>query len=235
MVGPALNEVISADQRLEREVGVRLTLDPSRERATSLEALHRSLVPRLADPGMEDALARGLVETASAIRRHFPDNLLWDFDALAAALVARCPDSASLLRAFEDVVALNALFGCETTIRFRYVHDFIYGFDWAKWVRRDPGARTGVGPFDAVFLTALLARGRELLELIAADDEKYPRLPDERARNPFVFSREPEDELRLHRALAAEGLVPVPAWRLDGTPTWDRPFADLRTARAASA
>ena len=48
----------------------------------------------------------------------------------------------------------------------------------------------------------------------------------------FGFSREPEDELRLFRDLAARGLLPVEAWRLETAPTWDRPFTDLRAERA---
>ena len=70
------------------------------------------------------------------------------------------------------------------------------------------------------------------LGLIAIDDPVYPGLPDEQARNPFPFSREPDGELRLHRALAARGLIPIAAWDPDALPVWSRPFAALRAELA---
>ncbi|MCA9607537.1 MAG: ferrochelatase [Myxococcales bacterium] len=222
----------AADARLREAYGALATLDPERDEATSPSALFAALAPRCVDDAMVEALARGLVALADATVEHFPENLLFDYDALAAALVHEAVDAAALSRAFDAVVTLHARFGVHGPIRFRYVHDFVYGFDWAKWVRRDPEHRVGVGPYDVAFLEALLARGEELLALIEADDTKYPRLRDERPRNPFAFSREPEAELRLHRRLAVEHLLPVEAWRLEPRPVWDRPFADLRAAEA---
>ena len=58
-------------------------------------------------------------------------------------------------------------------------------------------------------------RGDELLELIELDDGKYPTLDGDEPRNPFPFSREPADELRLHRELARRDLIPVPTWSSD--------------------
>jgi len=186
----------------------------------------------LGAPSMESGLER----VAEAMRAAFPDNLLGDLDHWAWAVAREAADGddpdAHVGRATETTVELMRLFGCATPIRFRYVHDFVYGFDWAKWVRKDPAARAAVGPFDLAFLERMVRRGHELLALIAEDDEKYPQLRDDRPRNPFGFSREPEDELRLFRDLAARGLLPVEAWRLETAPTWDRPFTDLRAERA---
>ncbi|MCA9707587.1 MAG: aldo/keto reductase [Myxococcales bacterium] len=138
-----------------------------------------------------------------------------------------------LRRQCEQIAALQDLFGQGTAIRFRYVHDFVYGFDWAKWVARDPAARASVGPFEPPFLAFMLERGHQLLQLIAdGRDRKYPPLPDDRPRNPFGFSREPEAEIALHQSLAADGLLPVEAWRVDAQPRWDRPYAELRRQRA---
>lgn len=232
----ALARLRALDARFDAEGVVRRTLDPTRERATALDALATRLAPRAPSPRAAVAVAEGLGALAEAILTHFPDNLLWDLDALAAALLreaAAAPEPAAEVReAFDDAVALHALFGHATTIRFRYVHDFVYGFDWAKWVRRDPARRRHVGPYDRAFLRTMHRRGRELLALIEADDAKYPQLRGAGARNPFGFSREPEAELRLHRDLAARDLVPVRAWELEPTPVWDRPFADEREARA---
>lgn len=189
-------------------------------------------------PELADVLARGLEATALATLEHFPENIFWDLDGLASSVIRdawkHTDPAASLAAAFDDIASLYAVFGRATAIRFRYVHDFVYGFDWAKWVRRDPAARAGVGPFDRVFLRALLARGEELLDLIERDDPEYPRLRDEGSRSPFPFSREPEDEARLHRSLVGEALIPVRAWCIDPEPVWDRPFAELRAARAAA-
>jgi hypothetical protein len=76
-------------------------------------------------------------------------------------------------------------------------------------------------------------RGHELLALIADDDRKYPSLPDDEARNPFPFSREPAAEVRLHRELARRGAIPVPTWdagalSLDWSTRWREPYAERR-------
>ena len=235
----ALLALAELDARLDREGVTRLTLDPSRERATSFLALGRALLSSTRGaPGLANALEAGLARTADAILTNFPDNLFWDIDALASGLLREAlrteteDPRAHLEGAFDEVVALHALFGRATPIRFRYVHDLTLGFDWAKWVRRAPAERRSVGPFDRAFLRSMLERGRELLVLIQADDAKYPRLVSDRPRNPFVFSREPDHEVRLHRALAARRLIPVRAWEIDATPIWDRAFQAEREALA---
>jgi hypothetical protein len=124
------------------------------------------------------------------------------------------------------------LYGQQSKIRFRYVHDFMYGFDWARWVRRDPASRVEADPFGLIFLNESESRGRGILDLIEADDTWYPRLEEGVARNPFPFSREPEDELVLYRDLSARGFIPVRAWRVDATPDCSRDFDAFREARA---
>lgn len=235
----ALARLARMDAELERRGAHRLTLDPRRRRARSLGELAHELVPRMTalPAGTIDAWAGGLTDTATAILAHFPDNLLWDLDHLAASVLrdaardpARAP--ARLRASFHEIVDLHALFGRNTPIRFRYVHDFVYGFDWAKWIQRGPPERRSVGPFDLEFLRALRARGGELLALIERDDAVYPRLRGPAARNPFAFSREPPAELRLYQDLARRGLVPVRGWTFDEPPTWDRAFGEEREARA---
>ncbi len=234
----ALATLVATDARLAARGVEWLTLDPARERASSLANLGRALLPRAATmrPGTARTWAEGLSAVVESVRTHFPGNLLWDLDRLAASVLreaaGRGDPAAHVGEALGEVVSLHALFGRATPIRFRYVHDFVYGFDWAKWVRRDPSGRRRIGPFDLAFLRSMRARGGELLELIERDDAKYPRLGDARPRNPFAFSREPSAELRLHRDLARRDLVPVRAWLPDGEPTWDRPFAEEREARA---
>ncbi len=215
------------------------TLAPDRVHARSLADLGRAVLGDDDPPELAEALAEGLASIAMAMHRSFPDNVFGDLDALAAALLtearARGVDAADHLRRHaKRVTALQHLFGRGTEIRFRYVHDFVYGFDWAKWVAREPATRSTVGPFAGPFLDFMWQRGHELLTLIAdGRDRKYPPLLDGAPRNPFGFSREPAAEIELHRHLAAEGLLPVAAWSIQGHALWDRPYQQLRRQAAA--
>lgn len=232
----ALERLAAADAR--REGPPWRSLDPARDYARPLLDVGRAVLVDEPDPGAAEAFAEGLVAITGAMRHAFPDNIFGDLDYLAASLwrgARAAPEGAvPFLRAqSRRIAALQALFGRGTAIRFRYVHDFVYGLDWAKWVGRDPSARAEVGPFAPPFLAAMERRGHELVALIAGGrDRKYPPLPDERPRNPFGFSREPDAEITLHRDLAAARLLPVEAWRIDARPRWDRPFAELRRQRA---
>jgi hypothetical protein len=200
------------------------SLSPERERAH----LPSELLARV--PSRErDALAPILAEIGDALRTSFPANLFCDLDATTQHLLMRpLSERAPLGR---RLARLHQTFGAEP-IRFRYVHDFLYGFDWARWVARDPEGRASVGPYDAGFLDYLEQRGGELIELIGRDDHKYPQLRTPEHRNPFPFSREPDAETRLHRSLAQKGLIPVAAWSFDARAVWDRPFARLREQEA---
>jgi hypothetical protein len=232
----ALARLAAADDRLGAPW---LSLAPDRTHARPLAELGSALVEPEADEAAVDAFAEGLAAIAFAMHDAFPHNIFGDLDHLAACLwhgAAAAPEGAAafLRRQCACVTELQHLFGRATSIRFRYVHDFLYGFDWAKWVAREPGTRARVGPFSPTFLAAMRTRGHELLVVIAEGRHRcYPPLPDARPRNAFGFSREPADEITLHRQLAREGLLPVEAWRLDAQPRWDRPFQDLRRDHAA--
>jgi hypothetical protein len=212
--------------------GIRLTLSPSADKPTSLRTLAETLTPG----PLQRPFAAAIERVAEAQLHAFPGNLFWDMDALASSLVrqARAHEQPAqhLARLAGHVARLQRLFGAETAIHFRYVHDFIYGYDWAKWVKRDPEGRASVGPFDEVFLIYSERRAGELMALIAEDDAKYHRLPEGKARNPFGFSREPEDELRLFRDLAERELLPIRAWELDPPLDWEPPYLALREERA---
>jgi hypothetical protein len=184
--------------------------------------------------GMSEALTTALREITEAASAAFPENIYWDLEFLAVSLLrsGRAEGVEVIGELARRIAGLQDLYGQSTTIRFRYVHDFLYGFDWAKWVQREPGERALVGPFERAFLVHMEQRARELCELIAAGDATYPSLPEGQIRNPFPFSREPADEARLLRDLADGGLLPVETWDPGATPVWDRPYADLRARRA---
>lgn len=209
-----------------------VTLAPGRAAGRDLDevvALVTHEAPRWAAP-LRDALA-AIEQSAAAA---FPDNIFWDAELLAASLVrtGESDGPAALAELAHRIAGLHATYGRSTAIRFRYVHDFLYGFDWAKWIQRGPATRADVGPFERPFVEHMEQRAGELLCLIAEDDRTYPTLPEGQVRNPFPFSREPADEALLLRDLAARGLVPVEAWDPAAAPRWDRPYADLRIERA---
>ena len=233
----AIERLATVDALLEREAVGLHTLDPARERPTPLAELGRRLLGD--DPDTARALhcADVLGRIAAAQLLHFPQNLFWDFDYTAATLVRVAREHSAL--EFEQHVAmferLQGLFGCHSPIRFRYVTDFIYGLDWERFVTRDPGSHGSVGPFARIFLERVLARGAELQALVESGaDVDYPPLAPGQWRNPFAFSRVPQHELRLHRELAAAGLIPVPGWRVDAEPDWRKPYTRLRLERARS-
>lgn len=205
------------------------SLDPSRARSRSPEEVV-ALVAAGAPAAPELLATLREIEAASAAA--FPANIFWDTELLAAELLRAGPGERAALG--RQIAGLQALYGQATVIRFRYVHDFLYGYDWAKWIGREPEERAGVGPFAPAFIEHQERRARELEQLIADDDAVYPSLPEGQVRNPFPFSREPEAEALLLADLAAGGLLPVEAWDPAASPRWDRPYADLRVERAAA-
>jgi hypothetical protein len=233
----------SVQAALEAQVGPLWTLDPSRERASTLVEVHAAALGMVAE-SLADALAEplavGLCELALAQLDAFPGNLFWDLDLIAAAIVDEAaalapePARACVIDRFDRMAGLQHLYGRRTPINFSYVHDFVYGFDWAKWIAREPSLHPRPPrPFALEFLVYMDRRGHELLELIAADDGKYPSLDDDEPRNPFPFSRAPAAEVRLHRELARRDLIPVPTWSSDPlardwSTRWESAFAQLR-------
>lgn len=212
------------DRWLASERPKRESLNPAEGPPTSFETLFLTSV---LGEERRRVLVWGCEEIVAAVLTHYPDNIFWDFDRLFEELARRVAVE-EIETSVGQVVGLMGGFGGRSPIRFRYIHDFIYGFDWAKWVARAPEQRRHIGPFDGAFLTYLERRREELLALIAADDSTYGRLLDERSRNPFGFSREPSDERLLHRRLAFEGQIPVEAWRRQGVARWGAHYAERR-------
>jgi hypothetical protein len=213
--------LVAAWQRMEASAGPLRTLDPERELATPLVDVHaRALVelPSERRAALAEPLATGLIELALAQLDAFPGNLFWDLDLIACEVARETGEAETLAEArvtlddrFARMARLQALYGRATAINFSFVHDFVYGYDWVKWLSRTR-TESIVRPFGLEFLSFMQRRGLELLDLIAADDREYPLLADHQPRNPFPFSRAPADELRLHRELARRQLIPVPTW-----------------------
>ncbi len=204
------------------------SLDPCGRQTTALDVIANHLLPPDQQAAWLDAMR--LIRDVSYL--NFPETIFWDFEFLGASLLREFPDPSELHNRAKQICRLQKLYGQNSIIRFRYVHDFVYGFDWAKWVLREPETRHLHGPFSAAFLDYIENRAHELVELIHSDDEKYPKLEGGEPRNPFVFSREPSDERRLFETLAKRDLIPVKAWTYNSAPVWNRPFAALRAELA---
>ena len=230
----ATTSLAEVDARIRQSPRGALTLDPSRSIASRLT----DVVSALADSHQSAHLAAAASAAAEAQLQSFPDNLFWDFDFYLASIhhdALAAPDYASYLENITSMtVGVMRLYGQQSTIRFRYGHDFMYGFDWARWIRRDPGAHEGIEPFGLDFLRQIESRGQDIVRLIDSNDDWYPRLTAGVSRNPFPFSREPEDELPLYRLLAERGCVPVEGWKLDARPDASRDFDALREELAVS-
>jgi hypothetical protein len=227
---------------MSERAGPLRSLDPARELATPLVEVHARALLELPSAWLEPLaapLAAGLITLALAQLDAFPGNLFWDLDLIAcevareAALVHE-PSAAEAIVAdrFARMARLQHAYGRDTPIHFSYVHDFVYGYDWVKWRRRS-GAGPHERPFGLAFSMHMERRAAELLALIDRDDREYPRLVDAGARNPFPFSRQPADELALHRELARRGAIPVPTWSTQLEPPDDaRDWAGERIAVA---
>ncbi|MFP2925560.1 ferrochelatase [Pyxidicoccus sp. 3LG] len=224
-------ELCARLEALEPRLGARASLAPDRAHAPTPRELAERVTADQEDAVRLRAFTQGLCDIVQALVENFPDNIFWDLD-----YPARCLWDAGGPREMEAfarrVAALSQGFGIRSALRFRYAHDFLFGYDWARWVTREPEQRSSIRPFDAPFLEYLESRRESLLALIASNDAKYSPLRGAEYRNPFGFTREPDEEARLHRALAREDLIPVKTWRLDGEPRWNQPFADLRTEAA---
>ncbi|AUX38724.1 ferrochelatase [Sorangium cellulosum] len=239
MTQPPATPALPAEERdalarLTPLLGARASVAPDRPCAPTPLALVEQVMD--GSDGSEDeararALARGLGEVIRAVADNFPDNIFWDLDYLTLCLwqAGSAPATLDFAR---RVVSLCLGFGNKSKLRFRYAHDFLYGYDWARWVMRKPEERAGVGPFDLAFFDYLDGRQQALCELVASNDRKYSPLNGREFRNPFSFIREPSEERQLHCLLAQVDLIPLKAWRLDGERRWDLPFTDLRARLA---
>ncbi len=217
-----------------------LTLAPSGGLPRSLVALAEALLPPSAERlPLHDqqaiAWAMALSDLARAIAREFPENLFADLDHVAAELRRVVADAGhvALERTIDPLVRIHRIYGKSSRIRFRYVHDFLYGFDWARWVARDPASRGRVGNYDLAFLAHVEKRAEELDALVGQNDPSYPPLAPGAFRNPFPFDREPRAETALFQALARADLLPIRAWDARAPHSAsDRPFTALREERA---
>jgi len=213
-----------------------LSLNPQRKVCTSFEELFESIT------FMETLQLPSIIEAISILVKeeinHFPNNIFWDKDYFLYYIlseISKCfPKEQERYTAdyLQRYVSLLQLFGKSSTIRFQYLHDFSYGFDWAKWVRNDSENRNTVLPFSLAFLQRMLQRGKELEQMICKNDELYPRLKSTEFRNPFHFHRSIECESLLLRQLASKEYIPIIAWEQKSVVDWKKDYSELRANEA---
>jgi len=209
------------------------SLNPQKALITNFAELGNLIAEQNTDIQIITTLQKTLESIVRTQLQNFPENIFWDFDFLVSSMLrqALIADEGAVLflKIFgEKMVSLMEMFGNKTEMRFRYVHDFMYGFDWARWVQKEPQNRAYIEPFSLVFFDYLLAKGKELLQRINHGQVISYKLCETGYRNPFVFSREPEDEYRLLTYLAEEQLIPVAAWNWNASPIWNKPFQEMR-------
>lgn len=231
----------SFDRKFDVQLGrPRYGLEPGQSVARAFAEVCQRQLASLPSIELRCVTAQAMARFMVTQHAEFPGNLFWDCDGLMAHAIELAGDQAATGDAcrrvgqfFAAVGELEGMYGGSSVICFRYAHDFCLGFDWSKWVRRDPATRHGQGPFAQTFLDHLGRRAGELVQAIADNDDVYPELPGGQFRNPFSFAREPDDELRLFRALAAHDEIPVQAWLARAPdPVPRRDYGALRRARA---
>ncbi len=220
------------DEILAQKVIKPLSLNPNKDLITSFSELESKIVQQVTDVYLLKTIRDNLQKILEALLQNFPENIFWDFDFIVSSMLKQALLADDIVNALEEfshkIVLLMNMFGRESAIRFRYIHDFTYGFEWARWVKRKPEQRSRLQPFCLLFLDDLLTKGEEILQSIQENNEKYPQISGKRYRNPFCFSREPEDEGCLLIYLAAHECIPLEAWKWDTCAVWDKPFSQIR-------
>lgn len=221
------------DELLNQRHIERLSLNSSKVVSTSFVEIEAIIREKISDIELINQLHSALENIVKAQLKNFPENIFWDFDFIVSSMLQQALDAGDDAIIFIDtfgkkMVELSELFGIHNEIKFRYVHDFTYGFDWAKWVRKDAQNCAHIQPFSLVFLDYLLTRGQEIVQNIRLGKSQCYKLCDTGFRNPFKFSREPEDEYLLLTHLAQAEFIPVAVWDWNAIPIWDKPFQEKR-------
>ena len=237
VLAPHVLELLASTDALVARSGASwASLKPKKKRALSLvqlgELVLKGVAPALLHEQQASAWAMAMSHVTRAIVRHFPDNIFVDLDLVAVALrdVVIAEGHVALEQTIDPLVEIHRLYGKSSRIRFQYVHDFLYGFDWARWVASEPKERGAIGPFDRRFLQRSVERAQELEALIQKNDATYPAIAPGTFRNPYGFERDPKSEQALFLDLAKEDLLP--ACPIRGRALWDAPFVQQRLERA---
>ena len=223
----ALEQLRHLDTILYKHTTLPLSLDPRKTCVTSFEELGRLFISSHLDSDALKIAINSITEIIQAQIKHFPSNIFWDFDAIFYQII-KIDNQSHCLEYCNLLLNLIRNFGMHSEIRFQYLHDFTFGFDWAKWVRKNPLERSKTSPFDISFLKSLNSRRLELVQLIRSNDRKYHKLTTPEPRNPYAFDRSPDYEKTLHQNLAKINKIPVCAWNADAKGQWNDDYNEIR-------
>lgn len=198
------------------------TLNPKQKKPTAF--------PHLLDniPNARPEVAICVSAVIESVLYHFPENIFWDFDYMAQWF-ASIKSNEELKENCQQICLLQKLFGRESLVYFRYSHDFLYGFDWARWITKDPQHNHNSPPYSEKFMSHLEVRSVELSALIQKGDKDYFSNEDKKFRNPFKFDRKPQEETLLFTKLAAENDLPFQPWETNGGVfNWQKDYTAIR-------
>lgn len=223
------------DTFLDRIFPKRMSLNPNQKFVNSFVEIESSFNKLGLSNNQKLLLIRQTEQLINSAVRNFPENIFWDFDFLLYRITYNSFTSPS----FDDSIILYSerllkifdLFGAHSPIKFRYIHDLIYGYDWLKWMLEKRQADEIIDPFGIHFLEYIYQRGLELISLIQKNDDNYPDL-DGVYRNPFLFMRSTEEEIRLHLDLSSSKQIPIEAWSIDAVPKADKNYSLIRLERS---
>jgi hypothetical protein len=215
------------------------SLNPRQKLASSFASMSSALATLDLTKAELDLVNRFFKTTIRLFIKNFPENIFWDFDYFVFQIVQSGLQNRSEFELYLNkkqnlVEKILEIFGQHSSIRFRYIHDFIYGYDWQKWYKDIRIEINDPSPFGFSFLEYILNRGIEIQSLIEQDDKKYGKIAKSQNRNPFFFRREPEDEISLLQNLAESGDLPIQAWELRAIPDAGKNYSMIRTQRAKS-
>ncbi|WP_306557610.1 hypothetical protein [Nostoc sp. 'Peltigera malacea cyanobiont' DB3992] len=133
------------------------SLNPQKTLMTSFAELGNLIAEQNTDIQIITTIQQTLESIVRTQLENFPENIFWDFDFLVSSMLRQAltaeEGAINFLKIFsKKMICLTEMFGNKTEMRFRYVHDFMYGFDWARWVQKEPQNRAHVEPFSLVFL-----------------------------------------------------------------------------------
>ncbi|BDA79390.1 hypothetical protein LPTSP3_g23200 [Leptospira kobayashii] len=231
-----MNPFSEIDRFLDLRYPTRRTLCPNRNQVTRFEEIGNQISDLLGNEQDWKHSAEITYKIVDSVVDHFPENIFWDFDYMIMKIVGNSAYSEQGFRqsmdlTVEKILNIFFIFGKNSSIKFRYIHDFIYGYDWLKWMleKKHPGDE--IDPYGVSFLDYIGHRGMEMISLIAKNDSNYPEL-NGLYRNPFLFSRSDEDEIHLLKDLAASGNIPIEAWDRYANPKSDRNYSKIRLERS---
>jgi hypothetical protein len=217
------------------------SLNPLKETPTSFQDLLNYIATD--DPSHEDlelihSFFQGCI---NSIILNYPENIYWDMDFLFCHVYRQLTEKKNysekqtwLKELGSRVKHIMEIFGSQSKIQFRYIHDFLYGFDWCKWNRKleETGEEVEYNPFGEEFLSYIENRGLEIQKMIENNDKNYVPMESGKYRNPFVFKRETEQEIAILSNLALTGDIPIFAWKSDAKFNSKKDYSLIRKERA---